>query len=204
MSKSGKDLQCSYDNIIYNKISPLIAPKLVEIGITPNMITTLTLIIRTVLLYLLFNNYFVKHKFLIFILIWNITNFTDALDGYIARKYNMGSELGAKYDSFVDDSSYILLYIVLFKNIFVSNIKNKFLKIIIFVFILIDLLYISLSLTKLQFLKINNNKEELDITVKLIKYYKNPIKNKNDIIYFCLPNVYNIIFILYYILFIVL
>jgi hypothetical protein len=116
----------------------------------------------------------------------------------------MGSELGAKYDSFVDDSSYILLYIILFKNIFVSKIKNKFLKIIIFVFILIDLLYISLSLTKLQFLKINNNKEELDITVKLIKYYKNPIKNRNDIIYFCLPNVYNIIFILYYILFIVL
>jgi phosphatidylglycerophosphate synthase len=204
MSKSGNNLQCSYDNIIYNKISPLIAPKLVEIGITPNMITTLTLIIRTTLLYLLFNNYFVKHKFLIFILIWNITNFTDALDGYIARKYKMGSELGAKYDSFVDDSSYILLYIILFKNIFVSKIKNKFLKIIIFVFILIDLLYISLSLTKLQFLKINNNKEELDITVKLIKYYKNPIKNRNDIIYFCLPNVYNIIFILYYILFIVL
>lgn len=204
MSKSGNDLQCLYDNIIYNKISPLIAPKLVEIGITPNMITTLTLILRTTLLYLLFNNYFVKHKFLIFILIWNITNFTDALDGYIARKYKMGSEFGAKYDAFVDDSSYILLYIVLFKNIFISNIKNKFLKIIIFVFILIDLLYISLSLTKLQFSKINNNREELDITVKLTSNYKNPFKNRNDIIYFCLPNVYNIMFILYYILFIVL
>lgn len=202
MSKSGID--CAYDNIIYNKFCPLIAPKLVKIGITPNMITTLTLIIRTTLLYLLYKNYFRKHKFLIFILLWNITNFTDALDGYIARKYNMGSEFGAKYDSIVDDCSYIILFLVLFKNIFNSNMKNKYLKIIIFILILIDLLIISLSFTKLQFSKVNNKREELDIVSKLINNYKSIIKNRNDLTNYCLPNVYNIMFILYYILFILL
>jgi phosphatidylglycerophosphate synthase len=202
MSKSGID--CSYDNIVYNKICPKIAPYIGNLGITPNMITTLTLIIRSVLLYLLFNKFFNNYRFIFFILIWNITNITDALDGYIARKYNMGSEFGQKYDSFVDDFSYIILFIVLFKNIFNSNIKNKYLKIIIFVLILIDLFAINLSFTKLQFSKVNNNREDLDIGFKLINNYKSIIKNRNDLKIYCLPNVYNIMFILYYILFILL
>jgi len=116
----------------------------------------------------------------------------------------MGSEFGAKYDSIVDNYSYIILFLFLFKNVFNSNMKNKYLKIIIFILILIDLLAISLSFTKLQFSKVNNKKEELDIASKLINNYKSIIKNRNDLINYCLPNVYNIMFILYYILFILL
>lgn len=200
MSKAGKELECASDNIIYNKICPLIAPRLVEIGITPNMITTTTLIIRLIILYLLYKNYFVKHKFLIFILLWNITNITDALDGYIARKYNMGSEFGGKYDSFVDTTTIVILILILIiKSI---NNNNYLIKGIIFILILIDFINIYINLVKIIYIKINklNN---LEYYSQLFNY-KNPIKNKNNLKNYCPPNVYNIMFILYYILFILL
>ena len=36
---------------------------------------------------------------------------TDAIDGYIARRFKMETELGAKLDSFADNLTYLLVFI---------------------------------------------------------------------------------------------
>jgi cardiolipin synthase (CMP-forming) len=56
-----------------------------------------------------------ENLFAIFV---TINLLTDILDGFIARRFNMQSEFGARLDSFADDLTYLLAFtgIILFKH----------------------------------------------------------------------------------------
>ncbi|MTI61135.1 MAG: CDP-alcohol phosphatidyltransferase family protein [Firmicutes bacterium] len=60
----------------------------------------------------------------IFILIYLLSGLTDILDGFIARKYNIATKLGAKLDSIADIIFYIVLLIIFF--IWFRNILIKY------------------------------------------------------------------------------
>ena len=80
------------------------------VGITPNMVTTLTLILRGIIIYSIYR----KKLSMIAILIYFITWITDALDGQIARTHNAGSTFGGIYDPVVDVVTTVGLYLILY------------------------------------------------------------------------------------------
>lgn len=66
----------------------------------------------------------------IFIIIYLLSGFTDILDGFIARKYNIETKLGAKLDSIADIILYTVLLIIFFIWFRTILIKYKWLIII--------------------------------------------------------------------------
>ena len=74
----------------------------------PNILTILRIIFTPVVIYLGLTNHY---KILIFIAA--VIAFTDAVDGHLARKWNVTSELGAKLDAIADKMLAIGLLIIL-------------------------------------------------------------------------------------------
>ena len=109
----------SVDKLIAFPICNLIDTFFVNNKITPNMITIITLILRLYIFQKIENNSLSKLEIIIYLISW----ITDALDGHIARNYNMKSELGAKLDFLVDLYSHYLLIFGLFKFYFKDNKK---------------------------------------------------------------------------------
>lgn len=72
----------------------------------PNLITSYRVLVFPLILYFALSGK--ENLFTIFIVI----NFlTDIIDGYIARRFKMESEIGAKLDSFADNLTYLLAFI---------------------------------------------------------------------------------------------
>ena len=113
MSDSGRKINSNIDNPIDNILIGLCEPLSILLNkytnITPNIITTIGLIIGLVCVYCLNHQYY-----LISIPLYWITYFLDCLDGYYARKYNMTSNLGDYYDHFRDIIITCLIFVVLF------------------------------------------------------------------------------------------
>jgi len=63
----------------------------------PNIVSTIRILMAPVLLYLAINN-----QAVIYIVALLFTEFTDVLDGYLARRMNLVSQLGAQLDSWGD------------------------------------------------------------------------------------------------------
>ena len=105
---------------LYQPIVQKIAPFLVKNGITPNQISIARLILVlsiTCFLYYIRNHKLTdgQKKTLVAVLfvLFIICGISDDLDGYIARKYNMKSSLGAKLDNIADFTSFCcMLFIV--------------------------------------------------------------------------------------------
>ena len=66
--------------------------------VIPNILTTVRLIIIPFFAYYML----IEEKFLIAALLFLLSGFTDVVDGWIARKYNMITDVGSIYDPFVD------------------------------------------------------------------------------------------------------
>ncbi len=64
----------------------------------PNMITLSRLGLTFVFIYMLFTNFFRKYLFIIFV----IAALTDWLDGFLARKLNQKTKIGARMDQVID------------------------------------------------------------------------------------------------------
>ncbi|WP_160198773.1 CDP-alcohol phosphatidyltransferase family protein [Senegalia massiliensis] len=107
----------------------------------PNILSILRIICSALLL-------FISDR-IIFIFLYFIIGLTDILDGFIARKFNIESELGARLDSFADFVFYIILFFIftrLYNQIMTVNYKM----------VLIGLLFVhllNLLLTKLKYKK---------------------------------------------------
>jgi phosphatidylglycerophosphate synthase len=135
----GRKIKSEFENPIDNlfiKISEVISGPLVKIGITPNMITTLSFIFGLIAVYLLY-----KDHYLLAGCSFVLGYFFDCMDGYVARKYNMISKFGDLYDHVTDViTNVILLVVFMCKKI---NIKLKiFLFILIFVFLFFSLTHL--------------------------------------------------------------
>lgn len=70
----------------------------------PNLVTYFTLIFSLGGIYLLLNSHFLLGA----ILFWTICDIFDTLDGFIAKKFNMFSPLGADLDSLVDVIAFLI------------------------------------------------------------------------------------------------
>ena len=124
--KTGNKLPEHYDDpvdIFYKKYIDVINPHFKEAGMTPNMITTLSLVFGLLTCYLYYKSYYVSAG-----LSYIVSYFFDVMDGYFARIYNMGSVFGSYYDSISDNAVVLILLILFYKN---PNLQFKY-KIIIF------------------------------------------------------------------------
>lgn len=136
---NGRKIESEFENPVDNlfiKISEVISGPLVKIGVTPNMITTLSFICGLISVYLLYKDHYLWSGSL-FVLGY----FFDCMDGYIARKYNMISKFGDLYDHYTDIIVNISLLIV-----FMCKKMDTKLKVILFILIFI---FIFCSLTHL-------------------------------------------------------
>jgi phosphatidylglycerophosphate synthase len=120
------------------------------LNITPNIITTFTLILRLIVVYLLIHKIHFEYVPYIYFISW----ITDAMDGQLARKYNLGSKFGGYYDTFVDILTTVLICCTLYKY------YNK--KITILLVLLIFLIFFIISLKKVK------NKKNLKFWEKII------------------------------------
>jgi phosphatidylglycerophosphate synthase len=119
--------------------------------ITPNIITTISIILSIIAIYFIYIKYYKIGAILFF-----ISYFFDCLDGNFARRFNMVTTFGDYYDHIGDIFKYLLLIYV----ILISNLKN----ITKYIFIILIIICGFLSLIHLGCQeKIYNNKSVLKI-----------------------------------------
>jgi CDP-diacylglycerol--glycerol-3-phosphate 3-phosphatidyltransferase len=111
-----------------------------------NAITVYRLIAALILLLLIVNNQVKSFSILLC-----ISFFTDAIDGYLARKYDVKSLLGAKLDSVADDFTIAaaIIAVIAFEPNFLWDQS-------IFVFILLILYILQLAISLIKYHKISS------------------------------------------------
>ena len=110
--KLGRKVDSSIENPIDNfmiDVSEQMSPFFRAMGFTPNGLTTISFIFGLAAMYNLY--YYNIFLFAIFFL---LAHLFDCMDGFYARKYNMVTDGGDKYDHFKDLFIVILLVFILF------------------------------------------------------------------------------------------
>lgn len=104
----------------------------------PNLITSYRLLVSPLILYFIFSG---NEKLFAIFLIINLLS--DILDGYVARRFHMESETGAKLDSFADNINYLLAFtgLIVFK---MDDLRPHLVSFIIFVSMLVLTVIVSL------------------------------------------------------------
>ena len=102
------------------------------------MITSYRLFMAPVILYFIISGQ--ENLFAIFLV---INLLTDAIDGYIARRFKMETEIGARLDAFADYFTYVLVFIGLF--VFkMDDLRPYLVSVIIFISMLVLTVIVSL------------------------------------------------------------
>jgi phosphatidylglycerophosphate synthase len=150
------------DNILYY-ISEYTSPYAYSLNLTPNILTTISIIFVVICVYLLLNK-----RYYLASLMYLIAYYFDCMDGFFARKYKMYSKFGDYYDHISD----IFKNISVLYTLYYINSKKFFYYIPII--ILSTILYnIHLGCQEIYYGK--NESETLSILKKIC-----PIKNKED------------------------
>ena len=105
INKLPKEYENPIDYIVYTYLCEYTAFIFYNFGITPNMITTLSLITG-----LLSTVYIESNNYVISILLLWISYYFDCLDGHVARKYKQCSPFGCYYDHIKDNIT--MVYII--------------------------------------------------------------------------------------------
>jgi phosphatidylglycerophosphate synthase len=105
-----------------------------KLGLTPNMVTTLSLITGIISAYMIHIKKYKLAGILFF-----IAYYFDCVDGKLARTYNMTSKFGDYYDHFSDIIKFILIMYVLYKD---NIIKFKNIGIIILLLVILCLYHL--------------------------------------------------------------
>lgn len=111
---NGNKLPLEYDDVLdveLKKGIDVVNPYFKQAGFTPNMITTLSFLCGLFACYLYTLRYYTTSA-----LVYGLSYVFDVMDGYFARKYNMGSTFGSYYDSATD-----LIVVFLFTWLILSN-----------------------------------------------------------------------------------
>lgn len=112
--KTGNKLPHYYDDpidLFYKKYIDIINPHFKDAGMTPNMITSISLAFGILACYLYYKSCYISAA-----LAYIVSYFFDTMDGYFARIYDMGSVFGSYYDSISDNAVALLLLFLLYKN----------------------------------------------------------------------------------------
>jgi phosphatidylglycerophosphate synthase len=95
-----RKLHPKYENPIDDVILNIIdgwCPTLKNLGFTPNVLTTISLVFGVLSVY-----YLSKDKFVIAAVLYSISYIFDCVDGHFARKYKMITKFGDYYDHISD------------------------------------------------------------------------------------------------------
>lgn len=112
VNRYGRKISSINDNPIDNvmiETSEILSPHFKSLNYTPNGITTISLIFAAASLYHLYN-----YDVIYFAIYFTISYFFDCMDGYYARKYDMVTESGDKYDHFKDLIVIVALFYMLY------------------------------------------------------------------------------------------
>lgn len=86
----------------------------------------------------------------IFILVYLLAGLTDILDGWIARKYNAETKMGARLDSVADLAFYLIL-----TGLFLIDFKSLVLKYLVFIGIIIFIRLLNVMISWVRFKKVS-------------------------------------------------
>jgi phosphatidylglycerophosphate synthase len=106
--KLPRHLECPVDNL-FTDIASVLSPYFKKLNFSPNDITSLSTIFAILALKCL-----ISHKYLLTGIFLLISYYFDCMDGYYARKYNMITKFGDKYDHYKDWSVETLIILILF------------------------------------------------------------------------------------------
>lgn len=124
----------SFDKYISYPLAECIVPYLHNLGMKPNDVTFTNIVFRLFIL----NDYYNNNCLSRFILFSIISHIIDAFDGHMARKYNQGSDFGAKLDMYSDHVYWGLFgYLLYIKTN--NKLILKFLQLYIFTLIVYNL-----------------------------------------------------------------
>ena len=108
MRKIPRELENPIDNILIDLCEP-ISELFNRISLTPNHITTISMIFGFLSVFFLY-----KRIVIVAVILYFISYLFDCVDGYYARKYNMCSKFGDLYDHIKDCSVNFLFYFGVF------------------------------------------------------------------------------------------
>ncbi len=145
MRKIPCEFECPFDNYVLD-LADRTAPYVYLMGITPNIITTLSNIATIIVVILLFK---AKWYWAAFFLL--IAYFFDCLDGHLARSYNMVTVFGDYYDHISDT----LKVIAVVTSLYLIN-KEKFYKVLPIIVVLLLLSFVHLGCQELYYGKDNS------------------------------------------------
>jgi phosphatidylglycerophosphate synthase len=111
VNKIPAELDGPIDNLIYRHIDYTL-PFYKKLGLTPNLITTISLILGLLSVYFTHIDYYTLGAIL-----WVVSYYYDCADGKMARKYKMTSKFGDKYDHIADMIKTVLLTVVLYNKL---------------------------------------------------------------------------------------
>ena len=131
VNKISSNFDNPFDNFLY-KIVDTQLDFYYKLYLTPNSITTISLIFGILASY-----YFYKNEYNLAGLLFIIAYYFDCADGKMARKYKMTSKFGDIYDHYSDYFKFGLLFVIMY-----MKSKEKCKKIIIPTIILVLLLMI--------------------------------------------------------------
>ena len=107
-----------------------------NLGLTPNDLTTISLISGLLSVYFAYNR-----QYIVASILWAIAYYYDCADGKLARKYKLTSKFGDLYDHVSDIIKHGLMFYVLYQKIYDKSFTTKF--ILIGAICLISLLTVS-------------------------------------------------------------
>ena len=131
VNKIPAELDNPIDTIIYNHIDEQL-DLFKNLKLTPNLITTISLICGLGSVY---NVY--KNNYIIGAILWFLSYYFDCADGKMARKFKMTSKFGDVYDHTSDIIKHLLLFYVLYNKLNSVNSQLKLTAIIILFIIII-------------------------------------------------------------------
>jgi len=164
MRKISREYENPIDNILID-ISEYLSPYAYYFRLTPNILTTISILFSGYTVYLLLNS-----KYLLASFMYLVSYYFDCMDGHFARKYKMYSKFGDYYDHIADIFKFVSILCTLF---YINSVK-------FLTFIPTILFYLILFNIHLGYQEIYYNKNESDILNILKQLCSIPIRNKND------------------------
>jgi len=150
------------DNIIYSHIDKYLN-LYKKIGLTPNLLTTISLLSGLTSVYLVH-----KDNYIIGSLFWFIAYYYDCADGKMARKFKMTSKFGDLYDHSSDIFKHILMFYVLYNKLHCKSKNIKYLLIIVLIVIfLLTLAQLGCQEKLTREMKETNIKSEIESETKI-------------------------------------
>jgi phosphatidylglycerophosphate synthase len=169
VNKLPANLENPLDTHIYKQIDTTL-PTYKNLNISPNILTTISLIFGLSAVYAVYNESYMIGGILFF-----IAYYYDCVDGKFARKYNQVTKFGDFYDHVADFTKFGLMFYILYFKLQYKSLKTKT--------ILISILIILLIFSILQFgcqeyLSDNTDSPTLSWTKKFVKKSKCPTQIK--------------------------